>query len=285
MELLGRIGTYEKLRLYILAASDQKTKLWRFWHAHDRWVAMIRECKAKYRAEFEDMLGAMFFSRLRAQDFSVLHYLCREELDFSSPGRVTAVMAFFAHMLDVWCARSRHVSMEYMLDTLAQPLWSRMKEDVKNTLLKDPGERRSRFRLSSSLEALNPHKQHTRGQSRSGHVAAKDVVVVPSLRNRSASEGRCSSRVPPHLVSRRELPQGLKTLCRVLPRSLPEGGAEPSELMELPPVVPPRLESLVAGATPPPTHRPPPPPVPPKYRPRPSSLEVRDGGGQQAVFL
>lgn len=196
------------------------------------------------------MLGSVFFSSLRRLDFSLLHYLCREELDFNSVGRVTAVLAFFSYILDKWCSTNRDLSLDYMLDALAYPLWQRVKFEVRANLMQSPGQRRQQYQeqrsqMSHQPEAPPRHHHHLHlhwprslfpkfHRPRSGSTATVCSAPKPphpfSL-TRSASDGRLSSRVQVGPVSPQDLPMALnlwpsEAEAQYLPprRSSPQGG-------------------------------------------------------------
>lgn len=104
---------------------------------------LTRRVRFRYTQTFESLLGNVFFRILGCQDFSTYRYILREEVDVSTEGRLLAVVAFVAHILNRWRKVEKHYSEGYMIDALAGPLWSLVRlEYQRRTQAQDLARRR-----------------------------------------------------------------------------------------------------------------------------------------------
>lgn len=104
---------------------------------------LTRRVRFRYTQTFESLLGNVFFRILGCQDFSTYKYILREEVDVSTEGRLLAVVAFVAHILNRWRKVEKHYSEGYMVDALAGPLWSLVRlEYQRRTQAQDLARRR-----------------------------------------------------------------------------------------------------------------------------------------------
>lgn len=127
MDLLRLMSDYKLLKNLILESSQLKPWWWR-----RRGLALVvRETVEKYKDEYRDILGQVFFTRLTFQDFFIYHYVVREEFDLTSPGHQVACVSFVVYVLERWADQELRFGREYMLDSLCFPLWQRVREEIK----------------------------------------------------------------------------------------------------------------------------------------------------------
>lgn len=127
MDLLHLLNDYKHLKNLVLESSQLKPWWWR-----RRGLALVvRETVEKYRDEYRDLLGQVFFTRLTFQDFYLYHYVVREEFDLSTTGHQLACVSFVVYVLERWADQELKFSRDYMLDSLCFPLWQRVREELK----------------------------------------------------------------------------------------------------------------------------------------------------------
>lgn len=127
MDLLHLLNDYKHLKNLVLESSHLKPWYWR-----RRGLALVvRETVEKYRDEYRDILGQVFFTRLTFQDFYLYHYVVREEFDLSTTGHQVACVSFVVYVLERWADQELRFGRDYMLDSLCFPLWQRVREELK----------------------------------------------------------------------------------------------------------------------------------------------------------
>lgn len=127
MDLLKHLSEYKVLRDLVLESSSFKPWWWR-----RRGLAnLIRETVEKFRTEYEEVLGQVFFTRLNHQDFFLYHYVIREELDLSTPGHQISGISFVVYVLERWALVETRFGRDYLVDSLVFPLWQRVRSELR----------------------------------------------------------------------------------------------------------------------------------------------------------
>lgn len=170
MDLLHLLNDYKHLKNLILESSCLKPWYWR-----RRGLALVvRETVEKYRDEYRDILGQVFFTRLTFQDFYLYHYVVREEFDLSTTGHQVACVSFVVYVLERWADQELKFSRDYMLDSLCFPLWQRVREELKRQTRHS--RRVVRYRRRDALTPLS---------SASAQLPPRPSIPFPFLGGRS----------------------------------------------------------------------------------------------------
>lgn len=127
MDLLHLLNDYKHLKNLVLESSQLKPWYWR----RRGLASVVRETVEKYRDEYRDILGQVFFTRLTFQDFYLYHYVVREEFDLTTTGHQVACVSFVVYVLERWADQELRFGRDYMLDSLCFPLWQRVREELK----------------------------------------------------------------------------------------------------------------------------------------------------------
>ncbi|UZF96914.1 E1B 19K [Bovine adenovirus 10] len=113
MELL-QLVRYSEFKALIVSASNRTGRLYRFFFA-SRLAKFVHRVKEDYKTQFAVLYSPQLFKPSAALNiFSTL--------DYSSPGRVIANLAFLAYLLDLWDSESG-VRSEFAIDSLCFPSW------------------------------------------------------------------------------------------------------------------------------------------------------------------
>lgn len=123
MDLRSELQTLESTRRLLELCSDRAFFLWR-WLCGTPLSRLVRQVKVEYQADFERILAQCpgVFESLELGYHTVFEEKIVKGLDFSSPGRAVAAIAFASYLLDRWNART-HLSPGYQLDYISLHLW------------------------------------------------------------------------------------------------------------------------------------------------------------------
>ncbi|AAW33198.1 21.5 kDa protein [Human mastadenovirus E] len=123
MEIWTVLEDFYKTRQLLENASNGVSYLWRFCFGGDL-AKLVYRTKQDYKEQFDDILKECpgLFDALNLGHQSHFNQRISRALDFTTPGRTTAAVAFFAFVLDKW-SQETHFSRDYQLDFLAVALW------------------------------------------------------------------------------------------------------------------------------------------------------------------
>lgn len=135
MEVWAILEDLRQTRLLLENASDGVSGLWRFWFGGDL-ARLVFRIKQDYREEFEKLLDNSpgLFEALNLGHQAHFKEKVLSVLDFSTPGRTAAAVAFLTFILDKWI-RQTHFSKGYVLDFIAAALWRTWKARRMRTIL------------------------------------------------------------------------------------------------------------------------------------------------------
>lgn len=135
MEVWAILEDLRQTRLLLENASDGVSGLWRFWFGGDL-ARLVFRIKQDYREEFEKLLDDSpgLFEALNLGHQAHFKEKVLSVLDFSTPGRTAAAVAFLTFILDKWI-RQTHFSKGYVLDFIAAALWRIWKARRMRTIL------------------------------------------------------------------------------------------------------------------------------------------------------
>ncbi len=123
MEIWTVLEDFHQTRQLLENSSEEVSYLWRFCFGGPL-AKLVYRAKQDYKDQFEDILRECpgIFDSLNLGHQSHFNQSILRALDFSTPGRTTAAVAFFAFILDKW-SQETHFSRDYRLDCLAVALW------------------------------------------------------------------------------------------------------------------------------------------------------------------
>lgn len=111
----------------ILAAASDRATWWQILRS-SKFARLVRSVKNERFEEFKAMLESCKFMEmpvlelLRDGYVIALKQIINTELDFSTPGRVVASMAFLAAVMDIWNDDCFFMP-DFVLDSVAVSLW------------------------------------------------------------------------------------------------------------------------------------------------------------------
>nr|WRQ19840.1 MAG: putative E1B 19 kDa protein [unidentified adenovirus] len=115
----------------ILKAASNRASWWDLLWASN-FAKLIRRVKFEKADVFDALIDQTEFLdrkllELLSDGYTIgIKHVIYTELDFSTPGRVVASMAFLAHVIDVWSADCCFTP-DFVLDSVAVPLWQMIK--------------------------------------------------------------------------------------------------------------------------------------------------------------
>ncbi|ALE30384.1 E1B 19K [Simian adenovirus 16] len=123
MDLRTALQTFESTRRLLELCSNRTSFLWR-WLFGTPLSRLVRQVKLEYEKDFERILDQCpgVFESLELGYHKVFEDKIVKELDFSSPGRAVAAVAFASYLLDRWNTRT-HLSPGYQMDYISLNLW------------------------------------------------------------------------------------------------------------------------------------------------------------------
>lgn len=134
MEIWEILEDLHKTRQLLENASNGVSYLWRFCFGGDL-AKLVYRAKQDYSEQFEHILRECpgLFDALNLGHQTHFNQRIVRALDFTTPGRSTAAVAFFAFLLDKW-SQETHFSRDYQLDFLAVALWRTWKSQRLNAI-------------------------------------------------------------------------------------------------------------------------------------------------------
>nr|WOW71777.1 E1B 20 kDa protein [Human adenovirus 106] len=135
MEVWAILEDLRKTRQLLEDASDGVSGFWRFWFASEL-ARVVFRIKQDYKEEFEKLLVDCpgLFEALNLGHQVHFKEKVLSVLDFSTPGRTAAAVAFLTFILDKWIPQT-HFSRGYVLDFIATALWRTWKVRKMRTIL------------------------------------------------------------------------------------------------------------------------------------------------------
>ncbi|AFD21999.1 E1b 19K protein [Simian adenovirus A1285] len=123
MDLRAELQTFESTRRLVELCSNRSSWFGRFLFGSTL-CRVVRQVKEEYQSEFEHILSNCpgLFVSLDLGHHTVFQEKIVKALDFSSPGRAVAAIAFAAFLLDRWNAQTQ-LSPGYTLDYISLQLW------------------------------------------------------------------------------------------------------------------------------------------------------------------
>ncbi|AIT70969.1 control protein E1B 19 kDa [Simian adenovirus DM-2014] len=149
MDLDRVLENYNSLRKVVEEASEQTSGWWRKLFGC-RLSCLVVQAKFEYREEFERLFAEVpgLLESLNFCHHAVFYEKIICSLDFCTPGRTIAALAFCTYILDRW-NKETHLSAGYTLDYITLQLWKAyMRKGKIYTFSREP---RSLQRLQTSL--------------------------------------------------------------------------------------------------------------------------------------
>lgn len=128
------LSEFSNVRELLLAASA-RASWWQIFRA-PKFARVVRDVKNDKFEEFREMLESYVFlgdtilDLLREGHVIALKHLVNHELDFTTPGRVVASLAFLATVIDVWSEDCIFLP-DFVLDSVALSLWQMVRFRLK----------------------------------------------------------------------------------------------------------------------------------------------------------
>ncbi|ALM55111.1 E1b 19k protein [Cynomolgus adenovirus 1] len=123
MDLRVELQTFESTRC-LLELCSNRASWWKRLLFGTSLCRLVRQVKEEYQSEFEHILSTCqgLFESLELGHHTVFQEKIVKALDFSSPGRAVAAIAFAAFILDRWNTQTQ-LSPGYTLDYISLQLW------------------------------------------------------------------------------------------------------------------------------------------------------------------
>lgn len=123
MEVWTILADFNKTRRLVEDSSDGCSGFWRHWFGTPL-ARLVYTVKKDYQEEFENLFAdcSGLLDSLNLGHQALFQERVLHSLDFSSPGRTTAGVAFVVFLVDKW-SQQTHLTRDYILDFTAMHLW------------------------------------------------------------------------------------------------------------------------------------------------------------------
>lgn len=153
MEAWECLEDFSAVRNLLEQSSNSTSWFWRFLWGSSQ-AKLVCRIKEDYKWEFEELLKSCgeLFDSLNLGHQALFQEKVIKTLDFSTPGRAAAAVAFLSFIKDKW-SEETHLSGGYLLDFLAMHLWRAVVRHKNRLLL-----------LSSVRPAIIPTEEQQQQQ-------------------------------------------------------------------------------------------------------------------------